>query len=132
METRVVPDNQEPSLSDLLRSILAEAKEFMKAEVDLTKADLKSTLKMAAFALVVFTAGGVLLAFALSMIAAAIVLAAHGNAVQALLAAAAVDLIVAGSAIIWLLLRLRSPSSTDANTHAGVRSVPTQSGSEMS
>jgi uncharacterized membrane protein YqjE len=133
METRVAADNQEPSIAELIKSIVAESKDFVRAEVDLTKADLKRTLKLAAFALVFFTAGGVLLAFALSLLAAAIVLAAHGTPVAAMLAAAAVDIAVGGGAIGWLIVKLRSPSDgdDDAKTKA-VAPVNTQQRSEIS
>ena len=103
---------EDPSLTELVRGALEDARELARAEVDLIKADLKTTLKLAACALIVVTAAGVLLALALSLLTAACVLALQGSPTQALLSAAAVNTLVSAGGIIWLVGLLRKNAQT--------------------
>ncbi|HTU58227.1 MAG TPA: phage holin family protein, partial [Polyangiales bacterium] len=83
------------SLPELLRSIADQAQTFVKAEVSLIKLEAQRTVTSAAVALLVLIASGVLLAVALSLLAAGVVLLRGGSVGAAALTAAGVDLVVA-------------------------------------
>jgi len=83
------------SLTELLRSIADQAQTFVKAEVGLIKLEAQRTVTSAAVALLVLVASGILLAIALSLLAAGIVMLRGGSTGTALLVAAGVDLVVA-------------------------------------
>jgi hypothetical protein len=104
----------EPSLKDLVVGVLDDARELMRAELEIAKADAGRVLRLAALALVVVTATGVLLALALSLALAAVVLALHGTAVEALLSAAAGNTLISALAIGWLRSQLRKAKSKAA------------------
>jgi hypothetical protein len=115
---------REPSLPELVRSALDDARELVRAEVDLLKADLKTTLKVAATALIVLTAAGVLLALTLSLLTAAVVLALHGSATEALVAAAAINALVSGGGILWLRGVIRKGAQAPKEHAAHVVAAP--------
>lgn len=123
------PHNQE-SLPELIRSIADQAQTFVRAEVQLLKVESARTITRAAVALVVLLASGLLLAIALSLVAAAVVVAADGSPQAALLTAAAVDLVVAGASTFFVLRWARKPAEViAAETH--LAKVP-QHGSSLS
>jgi hypothetical protein len=123
------PQNQE-SLPDLLRSIADQAQTFVRAEVQLLKLESTRTITRAAVALMVLLASGLLLAIALSLAAAAIVVASGASPQAALLTAAGVDLSVAVAAT-WSVLHWarKSAESVAAETH--LANLP-QHGSSLS
>lgn len=112
------PQSEEPSLGELLSSIVEQSKAFARAEIDLLKVEGKQGLTKAVLALIVVMSSAVLVSIALSLIAAAIVLARHGSPALALLMAAAVHVLVAGSAVAWLVARFRKASDAAASTAA--------------
>jgi hypothetical protein len=111
---------EEPSLKDLMRVALDDARDLLRAELEIAKADATQVLKITAFALVVVTAAGVLLALAISLSLAALVLALRGTPVQALLSAAAGNCVICGGGITWLMLQLRKAKSTSKASEAPV------------
>jgi hypothetical protein len=124
-------DVREPSIAELLRLVIDEGQTFLRAEVSLLKAESAQTLKRAALILVFVMAGAMLLVLAISLVAAAVVLAADGSAVQALLAAAGVDCAFGLIAGIWLWARLRSNKRETPKTE-GRMPLPPQAGSQLS
>ena len=123
------PQNQE-SLPELVRSIADQAQTFVRAEVQLLKVEASRTITRAAVALVVLMASGLLLAIALSLVAAATVVATGASPQAALLTAAAVDLIVASAATFFVLRWARKPAESVAAT-TQLANVP-QHGSSLS
>jgi hypothetical protein len=113
MSSPVPVQPEEPSLPALLRSIADQAQEFARAELQLVKVEAKQTLSRASLVFAVVLIAPVLLALALSLAAAAIVLARDGSAVAALLTAAGVDLLGACIAVglVFQAVRKRSASS---------------------
>ena len=114
---------QAGSFADLLRTVVHEGQTFIRAETALLKVEARETLKLAVLYLVLVMGSGLLLAIALSLVAAALVLAADGSAIAALLSAAAVDLVVAGAAVTFMVLRIRAKNAKDNQAH------PTEPGS---
>jgi hypothetical protein len=100
------------SFSDLLSAVVQEGQAFVRAEAALLKVEAREVLTLAALSLVLITGSGLLLAIALSLGAAAWVLAAHGSTVAALLVAAAVDVVISAVAISFMLLRIRQNKSS--------------------
>jgi len=128
------PQTPEPSVPELLRSIYEQGQVFVKAELELLKLESKSVLTRAAVALIVLTGSGLLLAIALSLVAAAIVLLRGGSAAAALLTAAAVDLVVAlvsTGFVIWGT-RKRVDKAASATASATQLSNLPQHGSTVS
>ena len=104
---------QAGSFADLLRTVVHEGQTFVRAETALLKVEARETLKLAVLYLVLVMSSGLLVAIALSLVAAALVLAADGSAIAALLSAAAVDLVVAGAAVTFMVLRIRAKNAKD-------------------
>jgi hypothetical protein len=119
------------SLSELLRSIADQAQTFVRAEVSLIKLEAQRTVTSAAIALLVLVASGILLAFALSLSAAAVVLLRGGSTGVALLTAAGVDLIVAVVSSVVAVSWARKRAETTAAEASQVTNVP-QHGSSLS
>ena len=118
----------EPSLSELVRSIVEQSKVFLRAELDLIKLEARQNATRAIIAFVVVLISGFLLSLALSFGAAALVLARDGSATSALLTAAGVDL---GLVMIMLLatfvmLRKRTAASPSAESLANAPQHRTQ------
>jgi hypothetical protein len=110
----------EPSLAELVRSIVEQSKVFVRAELDLIKLEARQNATRAIIAFVVVMICGVLLSLALSFGTAAMVLAHNGSPVAALLTAAGVDL---GAVLIMLIatlvtLRKRSAAPPSAESLA--------------
>jgi uncharacterized membrane protein YqjE len=124
-------DVREPSLAELLRLVIDEAQTFLRAEISLLKAESTQTLKIAALILVLVMSGGTLLVMAFALVGAAVVLAAGGDAVQALLAAAGVDALFGLAAGAWLWSRLRSSKRETPANETRVP-VPPRAGSQVS
>ena len=117
----------EPSLKELIVVALDDARELLRAQLELAKADATRALKVSALALGVITATGVLLATAISLLLAALVLSLHGTPAQALLAAAAGSVLISGSAIVWLWLLLHEAKQA-SDTSASAAELPENSG----
>jgi hypothetical protein len=98
-----------------MRIALDDARDLLRAEIDIAKADATQVLKVTAYSLVVVTAGGVLLALAISLSLAALVLALRGTPVQALLSAAAGNCVICGAGIAGLMLQVRKFKSTSSS-----------------
>jgi hypothetical protein len=109
------------SFTELVRTVVQEGQAFVRAEAALLKVEARETATLAAVYLVLITGSGLLLAAALSLAAAAWVLAAHGSTVAALLAAAGVDVFISAVAISYMLLRLRQKASTSETASASER-----------
>jgi hypothetical protein len=114
MSSPVPVQPEEPSLPTLLRSIADQAQEFARAELQLVKVEAKQTVSRASLVFAVVLIAPVLLAIALSLTAAAIVLARGGSAVAALLTAAGVDLLGACIAVILVMGAVRKRSASSA------------------
>jgi hypothetical protein len=128
------PQIQEPSLPELLRSIYDQAQVFVKAEIELLKLESKSVITKAAVGLVVVMGSGLLLAIALSLVAAAIVLMQGGSPAAALLTAAGVDLlvsVVAVSFLVWTARKRVDAVATGAASSTQLTNLP-QHGSTVS
>jgi uncharacterized membrane protein YqjE len=108
------PQTEEPSLPELLRSIVDQAQLFARAELALLKVEARQGALKAALILAVVLGGSLLLAIALSLCAAAAVLARHGSPAAALLTAAGVDVLFAALATAWLIVRVRKRTTTAA------------------
>lgn len=110
----------EPSLAELVRSIVEQSKVFVRAELDLIKMEARQNATRAIIALVAVLMCGVLLSLALSFGAAAAVLAREGSPVSALLTAAAVDVGVVMIMLIatFVMLRKRHAVSPSADSPA--------------
>jgi hypothetical protein len=93
----------EPSLAELVRSIVEQSKVFVRAELDLIKVEARQNATRAIIAFIAVMMGCFLLSLALSFAAAAVVLARNGSAASALLTAAGVDL---GAVVIMLIATL--------------------------
>jgi hypothetical protein len=124
-------DVQQASFAELLRQVVQDGQTFLRAETELLKVEARTTLKTAALYLVLVMGSGLLLAIALSLIAAAIVIAAHGCAAAALLTAAAVDVVVSASAITFMIMKVRQSSQKAAAATTQITSSP-QRGSHVS
>jgi hypothetical protein len=124
-------DVQQASFAELLRQVVQDGQTFLRAETELLKVEAKTSLKTATLYLVLTTGSGLLLAIALSLIAAAIVIAAHGSAAAALLTAAGVDLVVSASAITFMIMKVRQTTHKAAAAATQLASAP-QHGSEVS
>lgn len=126
--------NPEPTLPELLRSIYDQAQVFVKAELELLKLESKSTLTRAAVGLVLIMGSGLLLAIALSGIAAAVVLLRGGSAAAALLTAAGVDLLVAvvSTVVVIRMARKRTEEVASAAASATQLTNLPQHGSPVS
>jgi hypothetical protein len=114
--SKVALEQAEPSLSELVRSIVDQSKVFVRAELELLKLETRQNATRAIVAFTVVLSCGFLLALALSFGAAALVLARHGSPTIALFTAAVVDL---GAVLILLvatfvMLRKRSAASPSA------------------
>ena len=109
--------SREPSVPELLRTIAEQGQVFVKAELELLKRESKDAVTRAAVALTVIVVSGLLLAIALSMVAAAIALALEGSPTTALLMAAGVDALVAATAVI-IVLRWATGKSADVEASA--------------
>jgi len=128
------PQIHEPSVPELPRSIYDQAQVFVKAEIELLKLEAKSTITKAAVGLVVVMGSGLLLAIALSLVAAAIVLMQGGSAVAALLTAAGVDVfvsVVAVSFLVWMARRGVDTVASEAASATQLTNLPHQ-GSTLS
>lgn len=112
---------QAGSFADLLRTVVHEGQTFLRVETALLKVEARETLKLAVLYLVLVMGSGLLLAIALSLIAAAIVLAADGSAIAALLSAAAVDVVVAAVAVSYMVLRIRAKSANQPEAPAAAK-----------
>ena len=122
------PPKQE-SLPELLRSIADQAQTFVRAEVQLLKVESARTITRAAVALVVLLASGLLIALALSLAAAATVIASGASPQAALLTAAAVDLVVAVVST-WLVIQwARKPAEATAAAATQLANAPQHGGS---
>jgi hypothetical protein len=119
------------SLPDLLRSIADQAQTFVRAEVALIKLEAQRTVTSAIIALLVLVAGGILLAIALSLVAASIVVLRGGSAGAALLTAAGVDLIVAVVSGVVAVNWARKRAESTAAEASQLTNVP-QHGSSLS
>lgn len=115
------PQTQE-SLPELLRSIADQAQTFVRAEIALIKLESQRTVTAAAIALLVLVGSGLLLAIAVSLVAAAIVVVRGGSAGAALLTAAGVDLLVAvlSSVVVVNWARKRFESTAAATQMANL------------
>lgn len=122
---------EEAPLPELLRAIADQAQEFARAEIGLVKIEAKQGATKAAIVLIVVTGSALLLAIALSLIAAAVVIARHGSPAAALLTAAGVDLLVAGVAIAWMISRLRRRTSNNGAASTRLSDSP-HPGSQLS
>lgn len=121
----------EPSLGELLSSIVDQSKVFARAEVDLLKVEAKQNLTKAVLSLIVVLSSAVLLSIALSLIGAAIVIARQGSPALALLTAAGVHIVISASAVIWLVAKLRKATEAVATAAAPLTNSP-QHGSSAS
>jgi hypothetical protein len=119
------------SLSDLLRSIADQAQTFIRAEVALIKLEAQRTVTSAIIALLVLVASGILLAIALSLVAAGLVVLRGGSAAAALLTAAGVDLIVAVVSSVVAVNWARKRAESTAAEASQLTNVP-QHGSSLS
>lgn len=124
-------DVQQASFAELLRQVVIDGQTFLRAETELLKVEAKTTLKAATLYLVLIMGSSLLLAIALSLIAAAIVVAAHGSAAAALLTAAAVDLVVSGAALTYMIMKVRQTSQKAVATATQLASSPPR-GSQVS
>jgi hypothetical protein len=115
-----IANPQQPSLAELMLHVLDDAGKLVKAEAQLLKDDLTTTLKLSELFLIVLTASGLLLALMLSLLLAALVLSLHGTPIQALLAAALGNGVVAAAAIGWLVMQIRKTSEKIAEDAAPV------------
>jgi Putative Actinobacterial Holin-X, holin superfamily III len=113
-----LPQTNEPSLGELLSSIVDQTKVFARAEIDLLKLEAKDGLTKAAIGLIVVLSGAVLVGISLSLVGAAIVLARHGSPALALVTAAIIQMLIAVVAVVWLIARLKKPADTVAKTTA--------------
>jgi hypothetical protein len=107
-----VTNPAEPSLKDLVITALDDVRELMRTQLEIAKVDATRILRLTAFALVVVTAAGVLLALSVSLALAALVLALKGTAIEALLTAAGGNALISGAAIAWLWLQLRKAKAS--------------------
>jgi hypothetical protein len=103
---------RQPSLAELLRRLLDDLGQVIKTEAQLVKADVTKTLKLTFALLIVLMASGLLLALMLSSLLAALVLALRGTPVQALVAAAVGNGVIACTGIGWLALQVRRATRT--------------------
>ena len=128
------PHIQEPSLPELLRSVYDQAQVFVKAELELLKLESKTVITKAAVGLVVVMGSGLLLAIALSLVAAAVVLMQGGSPAAALLTAAGVDVLVSGVAVaflVWTARKRVDASVSEAASPTQLTNLP-QHGSTLS
>jgi uncharacterized membrane protein YqjE len=113
----------EPSLAELVRLAINEARDLAKAELALLKVEGKQYALLGAVALIVATAGTVLATLSLCMLAASIVLAAHGSASAALIAAAAVAALVVAIGLTFCTWQLKRQRAASSATPAPTRSA---------
>jgi hypothetical protein len=106
------PTSHQPTLAELLRRLLDDFGQLIKAEALLIKADVTKTLKLSFALLIVLMASGLLLALMLSLLLAALVVALRGTPVQALVAAAFGNGLIACTGIAWLSVQLRKAAGT--------------------
>ncbi|MET0387013.1 MAG: phage holin family protein [Polyangiales bacterium] len=124
------PQPDDPSLPELLRSIADQAQDFARAEIELVKLEARQSLTKAVLMLVIIIGSGILLAIALSLVAAAIVVARDGSPALALLTAAGVDVVVASIALAFMISRTRKKIASTP-TPAQLTNTP-QHGSQLS
>jgi len=110
---------EEPSLAELVRSIVDQSQEFVRAEIDLIKVEARQQLTRGVIAFAVVLASGVLLSSALALVTAAIVLAQAGLG-PALLAAAAVQVLVVCVAVAVVATWLRKRRGATAVSGSAV------------
>lgn len=119
--SKVALEPAEPSMAELVRSIVDQSQVFVRAELDLIKVEARQNATRAIIALVVALICSSLLAFTLSLGAAALVLTRHGSPTAALWTAAGVDFgaVLLSLVVTFVMLRKRStaqrPTSSLAN-----------------
>jgi uncharacterized membrane protein YqjE len=118
----VVSTLDDRPLSELVQTAVEDVRELAQAEIALAKDELKTIGISLLIGVPIIVAALVLVSMTLSMLVASAVLNVNGTALQALWAASASNLLLAGGGVVFALRRLpkRSPQPRGASSRSSL------------